>query len=72
MMITKRFDSIHYTGFLRYSTMFEPLKKTCKCGGKFNRVNLAKSNHQTLTLVCSCKNCNCMTIATRFREGRIR
>jgi len=68
----KNIEAIHIHSFARYSETFEPLKKTCKCGGCFNCVNLQKSDHNTLTLVCNNRECSCMTIAIRFREGRIR
>ena len=57
--------------FTRYANNFEAIKDDCTCGGKFNDVDLTKSDRNTLTLKCSRSSCSCVTTAHRKRSGSI-
>lgn len=60
-------DNCH--SFNRYSKQFKPIKERCSCGGKYDCVDLSKSNRDKLALMCSNESCPSVTLAHRKTKG---
>lgn len=56
--------------FASYSNKFEAIREDCQCGGKFDRVNLERSDRDHLQLICSTPTCLGITVAKRVKPGR--
>ena len=59
----------HCHSFDRYKGKFEPVRKRCSCGGRFDCVHLTKSDRNKLVLLCSNDTCPSITLAHRISNG---
>ncbi len=59
----------HCHKFERYSQAYSPQISQCSCGGKYDCVDLEKSNRHKLVLLCSNPDCDHITIAHKIKNG---
>jgi len=62
-------NEYHCYSFDRYAVTFKALQYRCLCGGKFDCVDLSKSDRNVLHLTCSNKTCPRVTFAHRKIKG---